>query len=127
MRPASPCGHETHVKMSGAAVENVMLRIMIFSGMHSGLWGPYKLLSAILSCCSEIFENWTNLLHLFLLIFFYFDFQGLFECGILPILTYYLVHFRQIDGWMSSIIPSPLCFLSVRLIFWTVYKHTTSV
>lgn len=37
-----------------------------------GTWGLEKLLSTILSCCSDIFAKQTSLLHPFFFWFFYF-------------------------------------------------------
>ncbi len=39
-------------------------------------WGPYKLLSTILSCCNEISAKWTSLLHHFFTLIFGVSFNS---------------------------------------------------
>ncbi len=72
------------------------------SGMHTNTWGPYKLLSTILSCCNEISARWTSLLHHFFTLIFRVSLNSALcrliifistkRCGILSFLTHYPVH-----------------------------------
>ncbi len=99
----------------------------MLSGMHTSMWGPYKLLSSILSCCNEISAKWTSLLHHFFTLIFGVSLNSALcrliilisikRCGILSFLTHYPVHI-SIDI-QHDIFPhwDLMCFQSVPLIF----------
>lgn len=43
----------------------ILLHALMLSSMYTCTWGPWKLLSAILSYCNDILAKWTSLLHHF--------------------------------------------------------------
>ncbi len=82
------------------------------SGMHTSTWGPYKLLSTILSCCNDI--SATSLPHHFFTLIFRVSldsalcrliiFIPIKRCGVLSFLTHYPVHI-SIDIQHDSFFP----------------------
>jgi hypothetical protein len=75
---------------------------LMLSGMYTSTWGPYKLLSTILSCCNEISAKWTSHFGYGLTLIFGVSLNSALcrliilisikRCGILSFLTHYPVH-----------------------------------